>query len=465
MNDIFSKFRGCLLGLAIGDAIGYPIEGMKAGYIKQLFGEIEGFADNDKFPLENFFKWRASGIYSDDTQQSLAIADVLIMEEGFIKESLAEIFIRLSDEGEQYQPQGLHRGAEKDFIASVLKMKANPKNLFSCGHPSASNGAAARIVPMGLYYRDSKEELIRNVVEASLLTHNDPCAIAAAAALARSVSVMINLSPRENVPINEFCSDIKDITIRAENFIEDNYWKFLDKDKRILSKHTFSDSLSILEPILRENDDDIARSTIIKEANRHNPDFPITSCNQGYAPASVIASLYYGFKYKNFNQGLLTAINEGKDADTVGAMTGALLGAHLGIEAIPTEWISNLKGSEQISLRADALLTNQPDYMKWIDLVENEKQLMEYISSEKEKFISSHKKEIEKIKEKHEKKEALKAKLKEERTKIENLAFAPPPDVWLKDKATKLEKLARSKKRITWKETRRQKEKEGWKKK
>jgi len=464
MEEKISKFRGCLIGLALGDALGAPFEGLKAGHIKQICGEVEGFVEPEIIYKENPFKWRCSGLYTDDTQQALAVAEALILEDDFLKETLAEIYVQLLDEGPEDLPFGLFRGAGQNFKKAVLKMKDNPEDLFFCGEPSAGNGAAMRIAPIGLFFSGDESKLRKAVIEASLMTHNDPCGISAASAIAKAISLLANSPIKCPIEIDNFCSDLIRFTRRTEECLQDNYWRYLDKEKRITSVHTFSEALSILAGILREGNDEIARSTIIKEANRHSPEFPISSANQSYAPASVIASLYYGLKYKNFTRGVITAIQDGKDTDTVGAMTGALLGTHLGFDSIPEEWVKKLLGSEQILLRADALATKETDYLKWVDFIENEKELTLYEKKLRQKYIDTHSEEIERIKEKKEKKALKEAEKKEQKMQVENLPFAPPPEVWLKkDKPTsKFEKLARSKKRINWKETRRAKKKEKW---
>lgn len=460
-----SKFRGCLVGLALGDAVGFPLEGMKSGFIKQMFGDIEGFVDCAKIPLERFSKFKPSGFYSDDTQQALVIADVLVSEGGFFKEALAEMYIRLLDKNSSLSASGVYRGCGANFLKAVRKMRENPENLLCCGEPSSGNGAAMRIAPVGLFYCEDAQSLMKAAIEASLLTHSEPVGISAACAVAYAVFLMLKMKPDEKFPLDDFCFALIDFTRKSEDCLEDNYWKFLDPDKKVVSLHAFSDALGILKPILREGNDDIARSTIIREANRHNPMFPITAANSCFAPASVIASLYYSIKYNNFSQGILTAVLDGKDTDTVGAMAGALLGARLGIENIPSDWIRALHGGEQVLVRADALFNKEIDYNNQVELESLEARLTSEMMREQQSFIKEHQREIERIKERKAAHEALKTKAKEDKQKIENLPFAPPPETYLTNKTTKADKVARGRKRIAWKETRKFKEKEKWSKK
>ena len=72
------RVRGCLLGLAIGDALGAPLEGLTTQQIKTHYGRVKNYVDGVQAWKRKPYRWRLRGLYSDDTQQALALCDVLI---------------------------------------------------------------------------------------------------------------------------------------------------------------------------------------------------------------------------------------------------------------------------------------------------------------------------------------------------------------------------------------------------
>ena len=72
------RVRGCLLGMAIGDALGAPLEGLTAQQIKTHYGRIKNYVDGVQAWKKKPYRWRLRGLYSDDTQQALALCDVLL---------------------------------------------------------------------------------------------------------------------------------------------------------------------------------------------------------------------------------------------------------------------------------------------------------------------------------------------------------------------------------------------------
>ena len=75
MRDLVDAFSGALLGLAIGDVLGCPVEGMREADIRARYGHIDGLVQGPEWPIE---RWRLPGLHSDDTQQALTLAEGLI---------------------------------------------------------------------------------------------------------------------------------------------------------------------------------------------------------------------------------------------------------------------------------------------------------------------------------------------------------------------------------------------------
>src|SRR5271155_5904010 len=72
------RVRGCLLGLAVGDALGAPLEGLSCQQIKAHYGRVRNYVDGVQAWKRKPHRWRLQGLYSDDTQQALALCDVLL---------------------------------------------------------------------------------------------------------------------------------------------------------------------------------------------------------------------------------------------------------------------------------------------------------------------------------------------------------------------------------------------------
>ena len=64
------RVRGCLLGLAIGDALGAPLEGLSTQQIRTHYGRVRGYVDGRQAWKRKRYRWRLLGLYSDDTQQA-----------------------------------------------------------------------------------------------------------------------------------------------------------------------------------------------------------------------------------------------------------------------------------------------------------------------------------------------------------------------------------------------------------
>ena len=72
------RARGCLLGLAIGDALGAPLEGLSCQQIRAHYGLVDDYVDGARAWKKKPYRWRMPGLYSDDTQQAMALSDVLL---------------------------------------------------------------------------------------------------------------------------------------------------------------------------------------------------------------------------------------------------------------------------------------------------------------------------------------------------------------------------------------------------
>src|SRR4051795_6738095 len=90
------RVRGCLLGLAVGDALGAPLEGLSQQQIRAHYGQVTDYVDGARAWKKKPYRWRLPGLYSDDTQQALALADVLLDHGRVDAAQLAALYLELA---------------------------------------------------------------------------------------------------------------------------------------------------------------------------------------------------------------------------------------------------------------------------------------------------------------------------------------------------------------------------------
>src|SRR5579864_2785635 len=107
------RARACLLGLAVGDALGSPLEGLSAQQIRAHYGQVVDFVDGSKAWKKKPYRWRLPGLYSDDTQQALVLIDVLLEHGRIDPYRVADYYLRMATPKGSYL--GSHRGVGRSF--------------------------------------------------------------------------------------------------------------------------------------------------------------------------------------------------------------------------------------------------------------------------------------------------------------------------------------------------------------
>ena len=170
------RFRGCLLGLAVGDALGGLFEAQPADAIRARFPTAEAlFA----YPQRDLW-------YTDDTQMMIGVAEALIETGGIVEEVLCRRFV------ENYVPsRGYGRGARAvlESMESGEDYVAVAESYFPGG--SFGNGAAMRVAPVGLMFHDDPARLWDEGRRSALPTHRHQLGIEGAQLLALSVAEVL----------------------------------------------------------------------------------------------------------------------------------------------------------------------------------------------------------------------------------------------------------------------------------
>ena len=264
-----------MLGLAVGDALGFPVEGLSRKRARRRYAGIDRYRFLGK-----------TGFVSDDTEQAIMIAESLIEASGQV-ETAARIFGKKLRGWFWTLPPGIG----KSTIKSCLKLSLGLES----GVFSAGNGAAMRMAPVGVF----SEEPAELATALAKVTHTDPKGVEGAVAVACGVARIVRGERCELEDLPAFESELGQAMTKARDLVKEG---------------------ASLDRIA----DEIGTS--------------------GYVLHTVpLAFAAYWSHPATFLDGLQSVILQGGDADTNGAVAGALLGAHFGMDGIPSELVEGLE--------------------------------------------------------------------------------------------------------------------------
>jgi len=293
-----AKAIGALLGTFVGDALGMPVEGYSTEMIASAHGEVTELLAGR---LER-------GRYTDDTQMMIGVAESLVERGGFDGGHLANRFVRNFDPERGYGPgswEAIYRLSQ-----GVPWQKAGEK-MFGGG--SFGNGSAMRIAPVGVLYASRPEELVAVAQDTARITHTHPLALGGAVLQASAVGLAFASDPASPLDASDFLDQLAE-RIRPD---WDAFRHKLVHARELLSKEFDP------EEVIRLLGND-------------------ATC-QGSVPAALLCFLAHPDRFRD---SVAAAVNLGGDADTIGAMAGAISGARLGYEAIPEDWRDGLENGE-----------------------------------------------------------------------------------------------------------------------
>ena len=304
---MLNRFKGCLLGLAIGDALGAPVEFLSLEKIREKYGET-GIAE---FDVWDGFK---PGSYSDDTQLSLATAKGCIhahfnlMREGesrsqeFVYKSYQEWLESLKDpflvRRPGYTCMNVLQSGERGSIGNPINESIEASGLLR----TASVGLA---FPPGMAFREGADY--------AALTHGQPTAYYAAGFFAEIIAHIIegkSLQDAVELSIEQLTAfdDHKDLLQCVEKALELFIYQTRDQDS-------------------------------------------IAQLGEGVTAAEVLAiGVFCSLKHVvEFPEGVRASINHSGASSSSGLVTGAILGALLGYEGIPETWSLQVENAQEIA--------------------------------------------------------------------------------------------------------------------
>lgn len=353
-DALWDRVAGCLHGLLIGDALGCPVETWSADQIKAEFGRL------DRMVELTGRSWRPLGLHTDDGQQALAIIDAICRDPEHPEQAFAELLVAMRDAAPQRSGRfGLHRGVGRNFRQTVRSLQAGGghKGIYGHAMPSAGNGAAMRIAPVSLWYRDDEQIRNQRVVALSAVTHADLRGITGALAMAIAVGNALTERPL-HVLTHRFAEQVAAAEAAAATQLsiahDDRFSSVL---KALVDDRRRNFHLPDVLTGIRE------RAMSIAGADR------TVEATSGFAPCSVLTALaIVDCMPKSFQDAVITAVNLGGDTDTIAAMVGALAGARLGLAAIPTLWLDQLLATGTLIERIEKIVANEPGDC-WPDLI------------------------------------------------------------------------------------------------
>jgi len=303
MNNT-ERYRGCLLGLATGDALGTTLEFHSPG----SFTPLEDMVGGGPFHLR-------PGEWTDDTSMALCLAESLIEKRGFDPIDQLERYDRwfraghLSSTGRCFDI-----GNTTHHALQVYEQTHQPY----CGSTetySAGNGSLMRLAPVALFYARKPEKAIHSCGDSSRTTHGAAEAIDACRYYGALLVGALNGASKDEILASHY-SPLP------------GFWK----------AHPLTSAI-----------DEVASGTF----KQHEP--PVIQ-GSGYVVKALEAALWAFHHSATFRDGCLRAANLGDDADTTAAIYGQLAGAYYGESSIPAEWREKLARRELIETYADKLL-------------------------------------------------------------------------------------------------------------
>lgn len=320
MDPRFSRAYGALAGLALGDALGMPTQAMSPQQIQMVYGQVTGLVDGDK--SQPYAPGMAAGSVTDDTEQALLIASLLLKGHGSGLNLDASEF---SHALLAWEDSMIERGS-LDLLgpstkAALERVRAG-ENPLRVGGEGTTNGAAMRVTPIGIAASTSDRQLFADAVWSSCqVTHATRQGFQSAALVAAAVSLGIDAG----------AADVTDLLWKAVAFVH-----------------------SLPERGAWSPEPDVVAAThrALKLAAQpsSSPQWLAGQIGTAVAAAQAIPMAFALLARDPSPRALLQAANLGGDTDTISAIAGAILGASLGVEVFDAYGLAQVEQVSQLDL-------------------------------------------------------------------------------------------------------------------
>lgn len=331
MDPRFSRAYGALAGLALGDALGMPTQAMSPEQIRAVYGRITGLVDGDA--SQPYAPGMPAGSVTDDTEQALLIASLLIRGRGSSSGRVALNAVEFAHALLAWEDSMIERGS-LDLLgpstkAALERVRAGEDPL-TVGGEGTTNGAAMRVTPIGIAVSTEDPEAFAEAVWSSCrVTHATRQGFQSAALVAAAVSMGIDAARSPSL-------DLRSLLWKAVTYVD-----------------------SLPERGAWTPDPDVVAATRRAMQLAVNPASSSLEClveqvGTSVASAHAIPMAFALLAHDPSPRALLDAANIGGDTDTIGAIAGAILGAALGVEVLPADSLSMIEEVSHLGLSSIA---------------------------------------------------------------------------------------------------------------
>jgi ADP-ribosylglycohydrolase len=279
-GSLQDKFRGCLAGLAIGDAFGNPVEGWTHNEIQSLYTYLETYEPN----------YDEAGIATDDTQLAMLTAQSIIERNGVYTDHLLKLYFDWIAKADTF---GMG-------IQSALARHAKGISFHDCPSDSPGNGAAMRIAPIALFHYGEQNTLLldESVKACAYITHKNPLSIAGSVAVASAIQYALS---HQEIESSEF--------------------------------------LNYLVAKTRSHSQEFASCVTSIKTNEVSPEWVFPDSR---VQVSIPFSIHSFLKHpKHVKSTLEYVVNKGGDTDTNASIAGSFVGALNGYSSFPSYLVKN----------------------------------------------------------------------------------------------------------------------------
>jgi len=310
---MLGRYRGCMIGSAIGDVVGAPFEGENLidKYVLQDY-----FATLNKPPRKKIF------YYTDDTAMTRSVAQSLIHSNGFNEVDMAKKFVK------EYFKEP-HRGYGGNVVNVFKELKESrfvdvyaPASTQFNGSGSYGNGGAMRVAPVALFYKNVTE-MMEVAKKSALITHSNP--LGCNGTVLQCLAVYRALHHDKTSPLQS--------TTFVDNLIKDI--ETVDENSEYESALIKVKDLEI---------DNVSKKSVVSKLG-----------NDISAYKSVPTAIYCFLRETTFEDTLHYAISLGGDTDTIASMAGAIAGAYYGEKEISSNMMKYCEGVYNAAAQADCM--------------------------------------------------------------------------------------------------------------
>ena len=305
-RELPKRYLGCMFGLAVGDALGAPIEFLSIEDIRSRYGPggVTEYLEWGGFP---------PGSFTDDTQMSLATAEGCIRSYQHLRArgtvSPPQLVWKRYKAWLRTQSDAKQKRAPGSTCLAALRSTKMPTPALKA-NDSKGCGAVMRMAPLGLAYGPA--EAFRYGIECGACTHGHPTGYLPAAFLAAMIAEIV-----EGAGVAE--------------------------------------SVRRVMPILQGQKAHEETKAAVERAARlvsspRSPQDAVAELGGGWVAEEALAiAVYCSLKFpRDFQSAVIAAVNHSGDSDSTGCITGAILGASLGVDEIPLPWVNNIEDYDRI---------------------------------------------------------------------------------------------------------------------